>query len=387
MQTTDPSERRGRTAGGPLLVELVRLAVVVLAAGAAVELGAPGEGPLTPDTETQRLLVVAVGVGIAYVVGGVLGRFATGRIDATERRLRTIGVGELLATVLGALTGLLLGAALVWPVLLFDGRRFTVPLAALAVVLAVGTCARIGAARGGDLLRALGASGRLPVATPSSGARARVVDTSALVDGRLLDVCRAGFLDGTLVVPRVVLYELQGLADAGDEERRGRGRRGLDVLGALQRSAGVALEVAEQDHPELAEVDAKLVAMARERGCALVTVDGNLGRVAEVQGVRVLNLHALAETLRPPVLPGDRLRLRITKAGREPGQGVGYLADGTMCVVEGGRDHRGDDVEAEVTSVLSNANGRMVFATAAPRVQGLVGVVVGGGGRVAQGRG
>lgn len=160
------------------------------------------------------------------------------------------------------------------------------------------------------------------------------------------------------------------------------GAGGLDVLGALQRSAGVALEVAEQDHPELTEVDAKLVGMARERGCALVTVDGNLGRVAEVQGVRVLNLHALAETLRPPVLPGDRLRLRITKAGREPGQGVGYLADGTMCVVEGGRDRRGDDVDAEVTSVLSNAKGRMVFATAVQPVQGLVGVVVGGGGRV-----
>lgn len=380
MPTTDPPaagkrERPyGRLHTSSLLVELVRLAVVVLATSAAFELTAPGAGPLSTPSETQRLLVVAVGVGVAYVCGGVLGRYALGRIDVTERRLRTIGVVELLATVLGALTGLVLGAALAWPVLLFDGRRFTVPLAALGVVLAVGTCARIGADRGGDLLRALGASGRLPVVSPSSGARARVVDTSALVDGRLLDVCRAGFLDGTLVVPRFVLYELQGLADAGDEERRARGRRGLDVLGALQRSAGVALEVAEQDHPELAEVDAKLIAMARQRGSAVITVDGNLGRVAEVQGVKVLNLHALAETLRPPVLPGDRLRLRIAKAGREAGQGIGYLADGTMVVVEGGRDHQGDDLEAEVTSVLSNANGRMVFATRVPAVRGLAGV-------------
>ncbi|MDQ3974527.1 MAG: PIN domain nuclease, partial [Actinomycetota bacterium] len=192
---------------------------------------------------------------------------------------------------------------------------------------------------------------------------AKVVDTSALVDGRIVDVCRAGFIDSTLVVPQFVLYELQGLADAGDDERRAHGRRGLDVLGALQRSAGVALEVAEEDFPEIGAVDAKLVAMARQRGASLLTVDAHLGRVAEIRGVRVLNLHTLAETLRPPVLPGQRLRVRILKVGKEPGQGVGYLSDGTMVVMEGACDRRLAEVTGEVTSILSNPNGRMVFAT------------------------
>jgi uncharacterized protein YacL len=174
-----------------------------------------------------------------------------------------------------------------------------------------------------------------------------------------------GFMTGVIVIPRFVLYELQGIADAGDEQRRMRGKRGLDVLAALQRSAGVTLEVAERDFPEIAEVDAKLVAMAAARDAALVTVDDNLGRVAEVQGVTVLNLHSLADALRPPVLPGDHLEVRVLRPGKEAGQGVGYLADGTMVVIEGAREWQGSDVPAEVTSILSTSHGRMVFATRA----------------------
>jgi len=362
---TSPQEAGGgrlpARSGPPILVETVRLAVVVLATSVAFE--ASQSSALEDADGPLPALVITLGVALGYVAGGVFGRFAAGRIDATERRLRTVSAGELLATVIGGLVGLLLGAAVTWPVLLFGAKGLTIPLAALTVTLTTATGMRVGAPRGGDLLRFVGASGRLGVMTPSSGAAACVVDTSALIDGRLLDVCRSGFLAGTLVVPRFVLYELQGLADAADQERRARGRRGLDVLAGLQRSSGVAIEVPEDAYAEYDAVDAKLVAMARRRGAALVTVDGNLGRVAEVQDVRVLNLHALAETLRPPVLPGDLLEVRITKGGREPGQGVGYLADGTMVVVEGGRERQGTDVTAEVTSILSNPNGRMVFAT------------------------
>jgi uncharacterized protein YacL len=361
--------------GGLILVELIRLAVVVLGTAVAFELArssATVQTLLRESSDSWVVAIVLLGSCIGYVVGGVFGRFMLGRIDAVERRLRNLSAGELFAGAIGGLTGLLLSAATVWPVLLFDGRHFTIPLAALIVLVLVSTGLRIGLARGGDLLRFLGASGRLPVTSPTHGARAKIVDTSALIDGRLIEVCRAGFLEGTLVLPRFVLYELQGLADAGDEERRRKGRRGLDVLGALQRSSGVALEVADHDYPEIEQVDAKLVAMARDRKAPLVTVDGNLGRIAEVQGVKVLNLHALAETLRPPVLPGDVVAVRILKPGREAAQGVGYLQDGTMVVVEGGRDRQGSEVSAEVTSILSNPNGRMVFATArqdaAPRL-------------------
>lgn len=349
------------------LVELVRLAVVVLATAAAFSSAAlvPRIDGLADSRDSATLLVTVLGAAVGYVGGGMVGRFAVGRIDAAERRLHAVSSGELLAGLLGGLSGLALAAVLTWPVLLLPGKLYTVPLAAIAVLVLTATGLRVGAARGGDLLRYLGASGRLPAGSPSAGPRAKIVDTSALIDGRLVDVCRGGFVEATLVVPRFVLYELQAMADAGDAERRSRGRRGLDVLAALQRSAGVALEVAERDYPDLQAVDAKLVAMAKERGAGLLTVDGNLARVAEVQGVKVGNLHGLAEALRPPVLPGELLRVQVLKAGTEPGQGVGYLSDGTMVVVEGAMQRQGTEVAAEVTSILSNPNGRMVFATLA----------------------
>jgi uncharacterized protein YacL len=334
------------------------LAVVVLAAAASYDLAGQAEGRLDP------LLVTVLGVAVGYVAGGVLGRFIASKIAVAERSLRGISSQELLAAAIGGFVGLALGAAVTWPVLLFGGKVYSLPIAALVMAVLTAAGVTVGRARGGDLLHALGATGRLNVATPSGGRRAKIVDTSALIDGRVLDVCRAGFMEGTIVVPQFVLHELQGLADAGDENRRARGRRGLDVLAALQRSAGVALEVATQDFPEIEDVDAKLVALARERSGALVTVDGNLGRVAEVTGIMVLNLHALADRLRPPVVPGDALDVRLTKPGRERNQGVGYLADGTMVVVEGARERVGSEVTAEVTSIMSNANGRMVFATA-----------------------
>lgn len=366
--------------GGTLLVELIRLAVVVLATVAAFELASLIEPlrALRADSDIVLLSLTALGAACGYVVGGVFGRFTLGRIDLAERNLRSVPVVDLVAATLGACAGLVLTPAFAWPLLLFDNRAITVPLAALAALVLVGMGARVGAARGGDLLRFVGASGRLDVARPTHGPGAKLVDTSALVDGRVVDVCRSGFLEGTLVVPRFVLYELQGLADAEDEQRRARGRRGLDVLAALQRSSGVAVEVTDRDHPDVDTVDAKLVSMARERGAGLITVDGNLGRVAEVQGVKVLNLHTLADDLRPPVLPGDDLRVRVLKPGKEAGQGVGYLADGTMVVVEGGRDRRGEDVHAEVTSILSTSNGRMVFATLRDPTPRLVSSAAGG---------
>ncbi|MFO8075669.1 MAG: TRAM domain-containing protein [Egibacteraceae bacterium] len=358
------------TRGGTVFVEVVRLAVVVLATAVALEaagglLDAAGRGDdLGLEPETVRLSITVVGAGLGYVLGGALGRFALGRVDAAEGHLAQVSGGQLVAALLGALGGMVLAAALTWPVLLLGGRTMVaVPLAGLVITLLVAGGARLGFHRGGDLLRYVGASGRLDVSSPSRGTAVKVVDTSALVDGRLLDVARTGFLEGTLVVPRFVLFELQGLADAGDEERRARGHRGLDVLAGLQRSAGVAVEVADRDYPEVAEVDAKLLAMAEELGAALVTVDGNLARIAEVQGVRVRNLNALADTLRPPVLPGEVLDVKVTRRGREAGQGVGHLADGTMVVVESAADHVGEAVGAEVTSILSNPHGRMVFAT------------------------
>lgn len=355
----------GRTT--TFFVEFIRLSVVAATTGAAYEFAVHADwlGRMLVG-EGAVVLVVVLGAALGYVAGGAFGRFVLGRVDDAERRLRSVSSGDLLASVIGGCAGLVAGLGLTWPVLLFDGRLYTVPVAATVVLSTVAIGVRVGLGRGGDLLRAVGASGRIAVTTPSSGPGVRVIDTSALVDGRLLPVCRSGFVAGTLVIPQFVLYELQGLADAGDDERRMRGRRGLDVLAALQRAAGVSVEVCDRDYPEIAAVDAKIVAAARDRRAPIVTVDGNLARVAEIQGLRVLNLHQLAEDLRPPVLPGDELDVRVVRSGKEDGQGVGYLADGTMVVVEGARDRQGTEVKAEVTSILTNPNGRMVFAALRP---------------------
>lgn len=347
------------------LVEGIRLAVVVLATMVGFEVAAAGLLPPPLDIDGLVVVPVLLGAATGYVVGGVVGRVLSRSVDRAEQQLRTVPAARMLTGVLGGLVGLAVGLALVWPLALVGEWRYMLPLGAVALMATVVLGARIGAGRSGDLLRLLGAGGRLAVASPSTGHRAKVVDTSALIDGRVLPLCRSGFLDGTLVIARVVLGELQRLADSAEDHRRRRGQRGLDVLAGLQR-AGVGVEITDHDYPEIAEVDAKLVAMADERDAPLLTCDGNLARVAEVQGVTVLNLHRLAEDLRPPVLPGEALSVRVIKPGKEAGQGVGYLDDGTMVVVEGARERQGETVDAEVTSVLSTGHGRLVFAGSGP---------------------
>jgi uncharacterized protein YacL len=209
------------------------------------------------------------------------------------------------------------------------------------------------------VLALFGPSGRASAGV-ALGAAARARHSVAIV-GRVLDVVRAGFLHGTLLVPAPVLGELQGLADAGDDQRRAKGRRGLEVLEALKREPGVELEVLEVDVPGVREVDAKLVRICLDRGAALLTLDVPLARAAGLAGVAVLNLHALALALRPPVTAGDDVQVALSKVGKEAGQAVGYLDDGSMVVVERARARVGTDVLVRVTSVLTTANGRLVF--------------------------
>jgi uncharacterized protein YacL len=188
------------------------------------------------------------------------------------------------------------------------------------------------------------------------------VDTSALIDGRITDVVAAGFLYGTLVVPRFVVAELQHIADNRDQTRRVRGRRGLEVLNALQKDHRVAVELSDEDPAGIDAVDAKLVELARRRGAGILTNDYNLNRVAQLDNVRVLNLNQLANALKPAFLPGDALQVKVIQQGREPGQGLAYLDDGTMIVVEGGGTLVDREIEVTVVRVLQTVAGRMVFA-------------------------
>ena len=189
-----------------------------------------------------------------------------------------------------------------------------------------------------------------------------VVDTSVLIDGRIADVAKTGFIQGRLIIPSFVLEELQRVADSADAQRRGRGRRGLETVDALKRGTHVVCEILELDFPNTAEVDARLIKLARIRNAALITQDYNLNRLASIEGIRILNLNELANALKPIAASGESINVRIVKEGKEPNQGVGYLEDGTMVVVEGGRDHIEETVSATVASVLQTAAGRLIFA-------------------------
>jgi uncharacterized protein YacL len=189
-----------------------------------------------------------------------------------------------------------------------------------------------------------------------------ILDTSVIIDGRIADICDTGFIEGNLVVPRFVLDELQYIADSSDSMKRSRGRRGLDILNRMQRSSGIHIEVVDQDFPKLKGVDAKLVALAKKMNGKIITNDFNLNKVAELQGIKILNVNELANALKPVVLPGEIMTVKIIRDGKEPGQGVAYLDDGTMIIVDNAQRYQGSNVEVVVTSVLQTTAGRMIFS-------------------------
>jgi uncharacterized protein YacL len=215
-----------------------------------------------------------------------------------------------------------------------------------------------------------GLTARLFPEAASDPERPKILDTSAIIDGRVADVCAAGFLEGPLVVPQFVLAELQQIADSPDTLRRNRGKRGFAVLERLQGLPGVRVRVQDRDFPQLREVDRKLLELARALGGAIVTTDYNLQKVAGLSGVPVLNVNELAHALRPVLLPGEPLRLTVLREGKEPGQGVAYLDDGTMIVVDNAKRFIGSNVTVVVTSVLQTQAGRMIFARLKEETEG-----------------
>ncbi len=194
------------------------------------------------------------------------------------------------------------------------------------------------------------------------GATMKVVDTSALIDGRIADICETKFLEGTLVIPGFVLKELQEISDSSDSSKRNRGRRGLDILKRLQEIKEASVKIFEKDYPKIEEVDAKIVKLAEELDARILTADFSLNKVAAVQGILVLDVNELSNAIKPPVLPGEAMKVFVLKEGKEPKQGVAYLDDGTMVVIEDGRRHIGRKVDVMVNSILQTAAGRMIFA-------------------------
>jgi uncharacterized protein YacL len=195
-----------------------------------------------------------------------------------------------------------------------------------------------------------------------SSKKLKILDTSVIIDGRVADICQTGFLEGTIVIPRFVLEELQHIADSSDVLKRNRGRRGLDILNRIQKELAIKVEIYEGNFEDIQEVDSKLVKLAKLTSGVVVTNDFNLNKVCELQNVEVLNINDLANAVKPVVLPGEELTVQVIKDGKEHNQGVAYLDDGTMIVVEEGRDYIGKHIEVLVTSVLQTSAGRMIFA-------------------------
>jgi uncharacterized protein YacL len=274
-------------------------------------------------------------------------------------KLSEVGAGEFALGVGAVLVGLVMGLLIGVPLAQLGGAAGSLLPPIVAIFLA-SMMLLITASKRDVLLPAL--AGLVPGLRRRTATNRVVVDTSAVIDGRIADIARTGFILGTLIVPRFILDELQRIADSPDALRRNRGRRGLEMLSALQKDAVSPVEISEATYPEVAEVDAKLMAFARDHDAAILTNDYNLNRVADLQGIRVLNINELANAVKAVVHPGEEMSVRIIQEGKEPGQGVGYLDDGTMIVVEGGVKFMDADVPISVTRVLQTVAGRMIFA-------------------------
>jgi uncharacterized protein YacL len=306
---------------------------------------------------------------ISFLIGALTGLVLTPYITvrpflAVRKRIRQAPAQQLLAAILGLVVGLIIAALLVFPLsLLPPPFKQVLPFVVAVLFGYFGIVVMI--TRQQDILSLI--RGQLPDRSVKGredtvGASPVLLDTSVIIDGRIADISRTGFIEGEMLVPRFVLNELQHIADSADALRRRRGRRGLEMLRRLQSDSVTPVRVIDMDVEGVREVDDKLVLVAKQKGWSIVTNDYNLNRVAQLQGVRVLNINELANAVKALFLPGESLDIEIIQEGKEVGQGVGYLDDGTMVVIEDGKSHIGRRVQVVVTKVLQTAAGRMLFA-------------------------
>lgn len=310
---------------------------------------------------------------LATVLGGVIGWFIAPMLITAVKRgmerivtvLQRIPTLDVVIGVFGLIVGMLIGALATFSLpreLPFIGAYLpvlvTLSTGYVVAVVAVRKREELSVLLGRAAHRVQPASG---TASSKGGRGVSVLDTSVIIDGRIVDVCRAGFIDGGLIVPTFVLDEVQHIADSSDSLRRNRGRRGLDILAQIQGLSGVDVQIIKDRFEELAEVDSKLIRVAQQYGAKILTNDYNLNKVAALQGISVLNINELANAVKPVVLPGEEMVVQVIKDGKEYGQGVGYLDDGTMIVVDAGKRFMGQTITVVVTSVLQTSAGRMIF--------------------------
>jgi uncharacterized protein YacL len=326
-------------------------------------------GVYSTVSNPQTLHYVLIPSGSA-VVAAVLGHFFLKILNnILENGLQKTTGSDLLAGSLGLIFGVVVALLLCIPLYGTDfGRYF-----ALFCMLVIGSVSAAVAVKKRDDLLGFFSSLSKHQERQSQGGTAiraknqgklsyKVVDTSAIIDGRIADICHSGFIEGILIIPSFVLAELQRIADSSDTLKRNRGRRGLDILNRMQKEEQVNIRIYEKDFDDLSDVDTKLVRLAKQLDARVITNDFNLNKVAELYGVHVLNINELSNAVKPIVLPGEEMVVHVIKDGKELGQGVAYLEDGTMIVVDGGRQFMGETIGVLVTSVLQTAAGRMIFA-------------------------
>lgn len=314
-------------------------------------------------TMTEGLIAAYVIVGFAFglifynlspkITGGISSFFR--KIDKKFRDMPAI---DLLFGVLGILIGMLLAFLMSFLVNKIQNQSVSTALTLSIYLLFAYMGCKIAVSRRSELMEGM----RHKKTGAGTAGCPKVLDTSVIIDGRILDICKTGFLEGKLIVPAFVLKELRHIADSADALKRARGRRGLDIIKEMQKAHANEVVVEDRDYDDIDEVDVKLLRLALDLDGVLVTNDYNLNKVAAVQNMRVLNINDLANAIRPVLLPGEELTLQIVKEGKEQGQGIGYLPDGTMVIVEGGKKHIGENMDLSVTSSLQTSAGRMIFA-------------------------
>ena len=275
-----------------------------------------------------------------------------------------VSTSAILAALVGLVIALLLSVLMAFPLSMLPGLWGQVTPTVVSFFLCL-IFISITVSRRRELLPIIGTTspaGTRSIGQPIPQNGQLIVDTSTLIDGRIADISQAGFIPGSLIIPRFVLDELQHIADSYDSMRRNRGRRGLEILTRLQQESNTPLEISDLDAKEITDVDSKLVKLAKSLGCAIITNDFNLNQVAKIQGVQVLNVNELANAVRPVALPGEEMQVSIIQEGKEFGQGLGFLDDGTMIVVENGLRYINSSITVVVTRVLQTAAGRMIFA-------------------------
>lgn len=316
---------------------------------------------LSPELKTLVYVVVSLAFALLfYTTGNKLIEVIMKSLDEMEVFLQKLTLYELVLGSIGLIAGLVIANLVTIPIKDIDIIGTPISIAANVIFSCAGVAVAVGKKNESliDSMRGRAADAR------SRGARAecKILDTSVIIDGRIVDICRSGFIEGELIVPSFVLEELRHIADSQDSLKRNRGRRGLDVLNMLQKDLEYPVKVENVEIPSDTEVDSALLKLAQKMGGKVLTIDFNLNKVADFQGVPVLNINELANALKPIALPGEEMTVQVIKDGKENGQGVGYLDDGTMIVIDGGRRHIGESLNVTVTSILQTAAGRMIFA-------------------------